>query len=81
VDAAIGRARENRGFRLFTLNLDHLVKRRDDSAFREAYERADFVTADGAPVRYDTFELTRLYAACRNQPAGSLTSLATPASR
>ncbi|WP_396221145.1 S8 family serine peptidase [Gemmatimonas sp.] len=30
-------------------------------------------TADGAPVRYDTFELTRLYAACRNQPAGSLT--------
>lgn len=50
VDAAIGRARENRGFRLFTLNLDHLVKRRDDSAFREAYERADFVTADGAPV-------------------------------
>jgi subtilisin family serine protease len=30
-------------------------------------------TADGKPVRYDTFELTRLYAACRNQPAGSLT--------
>ncbi len=30
-------------------------------------------TADGAAVRYDTFELTRLYAACRNQPAGALT--------
>ena len=30
-------------------------------------------TTDGTPVRYDTFELTRLYAACRNQPAGSLT--------
>ncbi len=30
-------------------------------------------TVDGTPVRYDTFELTRLYAACRNQPAGSLT--------
>ncbi|WP_310572070.1 S8 family serine peptidase [Gemmatimonas sp.] len=30
-------------------------------------------TADGTPVRYDTFELTRLYAACRNQPAGALT--------
>ena len=30
-------------------------------------------TSDGTPVRYDTFELTRLYAACRNQPAGSLT--------
>jgi subtilisin family serine protease len=30
-------------------------------------------TADGTPVRYDTFELTRLYAACRNQPAGAFT--------
>ncbi|MCU0819613.1 MAG: WecB/TagA/CpsF family glycosyltransferase [Beijerinckiaceae bacterium] len=50
VDAAIGRAREHRGFRLFTLNLDHLVKRRDDTAFRRAYELADFVSADGAPV-------------------------------
>ncbi len=30
-------------------------------------------TTDGTPVRYDTFELTRLYAACRNQPAGALT--------
>ncbi len=30
-------------------------------------------TTDGKPVRYDTFELTRLYAACRNQPAGALT--------
>ena len=30
-------------------------------------------TSDGTPVRYDTFELTRLYAACRNQPAGALT--------
>lgn len=50
VDAAIGRAKEQRGFRLFTLNLDHLVKRRDDAAFRNAYEQADFVTADGAPV-------------------------------
>lgn len=50
VDAAMGRARAQRGFRLFTLNLDHLVKRRDDARFRIAYERADFVTADGAPV-------------------------------
>lgn len=30
-------------------------------------------TSDGKPVRYDTFELTRLYAACRRQPAGALT--------
>ena len=36
-------------------------------------------TADGAPVRYDTFEITRLYAACRNQPAGSLTEKPKPA--
>lgn len=50
VKAAIGRASDHRGFRLFTLNLDHLVKRRDDARFRAAYEDADFVSADGAPV-------------------------------
>ncbi len=50
VDAVISRAKESRGFRLFTLNLDHLVKLRDDAAFRRAYERADFITADGAPI-------------------------------
>ncbi len=38
------------GFCLFTLNLDHLVKRRDHAAFREAYGRATLVTADGAPI-------------------------------
>ena len=38
------------GFTLFTLNMDHLVKRRSDDKFRTAYERATFVTADGAPV-------------------------------
>ncbi|HEX8570070.1 MAG TPA: WecB/TagA/CpsF family glycosyltransferase [Caulobacteraceae bacterium] len=37
-------------FTVFTLNLDHLVKRRTDGRFREAYARADLVTADGAPV-------------------------------
>ncbi|MGL5446003.1 MAG: WecB/TagA/CpsF family glycosyltransferase [Rhabdaerophilum sp.] len=50
VTAALGRATEKRGFRLFTLNLDHLVKRRDDPAFSVAYREADFVCADGAPV-------------------------------
>lgn len=50
VEAALGRASEQRGFRLFTLNLDHLVKRRDDPAFSAAYHTADFVSADGAPV-------------------------------
>ncbi len=50
VEAALGRASEKRGFRLFTLNLDHLVKRRNDPAFSAAYRDADFVSADGAPV-------------------------------
>lgn len=50
VEAALGRASEKRGFRLFTLNLDHLVKRRNDPAFSAAYHEADFVSADGAPV-------------------------------
>lgn len=35
---------------LFTANLDHIVKMRSDSAFRAAYRRAAFVTADGMPV-------------------------------
>ncbi len=38
------------GGTVFTLNLDHLVKLRDDPTFRAAYERARYVTADGAPV-------------------------------
>ncbi len=38
------------GFTLFTLNMDHLVKRRGDEKFRAAYDRATFVTADGAPI-------------------------------
>jgi exopolysaccharide biosynthesis WecB/TagA/CpsF family protein len=50
VAAAIAEARAGRGFRLFTLNLDHIVKRREDARFRAAYRRAEFVSADGAPV-------------------------------
>lgn len=50
VNAAIEAAREQRGFSLFTLNLDHLVRLRHDPAFRAAYRRATFVTADGMPV-------------------------------
>ena len=46
----LARLERGEGFTLFTLNLDHLVKRRQSAAFREAYARADFVTADGAPV-------------------------------
>ena len=50
VKASINRLTAGVGFTLFTLNLDHLVKRRSDPAFRSAYGRATFVTADGAPV-------------------------------
>ena len=50
IDAAIGAARAGAGCTLFTLNLDHLMKLKIDRRFREAYGRADFVTADGWPI-------------------------------
>ncbi len=50
VDAIAARAEARQGFTLFTLNLDHLVKLRRNQRFREAYLRADFVTADGWPI-------------------------------
>lgn len=50
VAGCIDRARRGEGFTFFTLNLDHLVKRRADPAFRDAYRRATFVSADGAPI-------------------------------
>ncbi len=37
-------------FSVFTLNLDHVVKLRRDRAFRFAYEKARYVTADGMPI-------------------------------
>lgn len=46
------RAKAGESFTVFTLNLDHLVKLRRSSAFREAYAHADIVTADGAPVAW-----------------------------
>ncbi len=39
-----------RGFSVATLNLDHVVKLRRLSAFRDAYERHSHVTADGNPI-------------------------------
>ena len=42
--------RKGEGFTLFTLNLDHLVKRRRDPRFRAAYARATLVSADGWPI-------------------------------
>ena len=44
------RLKEARGFTFFTLNLDHLVKRRDNQAFLLAYHSSDFVCADGFPI-------------------------------
>lgn len=35
---------------VFTMNLDHVVKLRRNSAFRRAYERARIVLADGFPI-------------------------------
>ncbi|MBE7220596.1 MAG: WecB/TagA/CpsF family glycosyltransferase, partial [Caulobacteraceae bacterium] len=42
--------RRGESFTLFTLNLDHIVKRHRDLAFRAAYARATLVSADGWPV-------------------------------
>jgi N-acetylglucosaminyldiphosphoundecaprenol N-acetyl-beta-D-mannosaminyltransferase len=35
---------------VFTLNLDHLVKMREDAMFRRAYTQAGLITADGFPI-------------------------------
>ncbi len=44
------RLRAGRGFTLATLNLDHLVKLRLSTAFRDAYAAQTFVVADGNPI-------------------------------
>lgn len=49
-DAALERAKAGRGFALFTLNLDHLVKLRTSPDFAAAYASAGLVTADGWPI-------------------------------
>ena len=50
VAKAVRKVQQGEPFTVFTLNLDHLVKRRTDARFRDAYARASLVTADGAPV-------------------------------
>ena len=52
INAIVGAAKAAQGFVCFTLNLDHLVWLRRSEAFRQAYSRARFVTADGAPVAF-----------------------------
>jgi N-acetylglucosaminyldiphosphoundecaprenol N-acetyl-beta-D-mannosaminyltransferase len=50
LDTIISRATAGRGFTLFTINLDHMVKLNKSRQFREAYSRADYITADGWPI-------------------------------
>lgn len=50
IDRVVQDALDGRGGTVFTINLDHLAKLRRDPAFRAAYERASYVTADGMPV-------------------------------
>ncbi len=50
ISAVRSRLRAHLGFTFATLNLDHLVKLRENAAFRAAYARATFVSADGAPI-------------------------------
>jgi exopolysaccharide biosynthesis WecB/TagA/CpsF family protein len=50
VRASIDRARNGIGFTFFTLNLDHLCKRRQLDVFRGCYDRATMISADGAPI-------------------------------
>ena len=50
LDAIIGSALARRGFTLFTVNLDHMVKLGQSAPFRDAYARADYITADGWPI-------------------------------
>ncbi len=43
-------AKKAESFSCLTLNLDHLVKIKASKSFKEAYQEARFVTADGAPI-------------------------------
>lgn len=46
----LARLRAGDGFSLATINLDHLVKLRQDARFRAAYAAQDLVVADGNPI-------------------------------
>jgi exopolysaccharide biosynthesis WecB/TagA/CpsF family protein len=50
LEAIVQAGKAGESFAVFTLNLDHLVKLRRNTAFRDAYRQARFITADGAPV-------------------------------
>ena len=44
------RLQAGEGFSLATINLDHLVKLRQDARFRDAYAAQDLIVADGNPI-------------------------------
>lgn len=50
LDVVEERAAAGQGYLMFTVNLDHLAKMRANHRLRAAYERAQFVSADGWPV-------------------------------
>jgi exopolysaccharide biosynthesis WecB/TagA/CpsF family protein len=50
IGSIVAALRHGDTFCVNTLNLDHFVKLRTASAFRAAYARARFVTADGFPI-------------------------------
>jgi exopolysaccharide biosynthesis WecB/TagA/CpsF family protein len=50
IESILADVRVRQGGTVFTINLDHLAKLRRDVAFGEAYRRARYVSADGAPV-------------------------------
>ena len=50
LDAIMERTIARKGYTLFTVNLDHLVKLKSNRRFREVYQRADFISADGWPI-------------------------------
>jgi len=50
VSSIIGAAQHGHNFSVCTLNLDHVVQLQQRDDFRNAYQRAQFVTADGFPI-------------------------------
>lgn len=60
----VGDAVRGLGGTVFTLNVDHLVKLRENPAFRAAYDEASYVSADGLPIvlmaRWNGADVTRV---------------------
>lgn len=50
IDEIMAAASKGDSFSVWTLNMDFIVKLRQNSAFREAFRHARFVMADGAPI-------------------------------